>query len=458
MAAIALLLLVLFTITPTAAQNFGLGTILCLVAASWVTFGGFLVYLSRIWRFPVIASLLVLALLFSFWNDNHIVRLAPPQEIPRLDVLKAFDNWYVLVEDQRRGETHPLYIVATESGGIRAAYWTVAVLGEIQDKNPNFAAHLFAINGVSGGSLGAAVFEALLPEPNVASFKDAGTEILAQDFLSPALASMFYPDLLQRFLPFPIPYFDRGHTLEIGWQKAWRERMHNDRFAQSFVDLWSAKPSRREWMPALFLNGTSVETGNRIITSNLRLTNFFIGAEDTASKLSPRGSALTEAGCYVPLSTAVQISSGDGLLIPAGRFPDGSHILSGTYFDNSGATAALEIATRIKTWCAIKKIENVNVRVIMIGNDPRKSSIQGPFMSELMALLYPFFNAQCSRHLRAKSNWGRAAAFQGRHGRAPVLHQGHYLLQVTRYSGAVAAWLDPFGRSGESGAGSIASQ
>ena len=69
------------------------------------------------------------------------------------------------------GETHPLYIVATEGGGIRAAYWTAAVLGEIQDKNPNFAAHLFAISGVSGGSLGAAVFEALLAEPNLGSFE-----------------------------------------------------------------------------------------------------------------------------------------------------------------------------------------------------------------------------------------------------------------------------------------------
>jgi hypothetical protein len=89
-AAIALLLLVLFTIAPTAAQNFGMGTVLCLAAASWVTFGGFLVYLSGIWQFPVIAFLVVLALLFRFWNDNHIVRLAPPQKIDRLDVLKAF--------------------------------------------------------------------------------------------------------------------------------------------------------------------------------------------------------------------------------------------------------------------------------------------------------------------------------------------------------------------------------
>jgi hypothetical protein len=374
MAAIALLLLILFTIAPVAAQNFGMGTILFLAAASWVTFGGFLVYLSGIWQFPVIGFLVVLALIFSFWNDNHIVRLAPPQKTDRLDVLKAFDNWYALVENQWPGETHPLYIVATEGGGIRAAYWTAAVLGEIQDQNPKFAAHLFAISGVSGGSLGAAVFEALLAEPNFGAFRGAGTEILAQDFLSPTLAAMLYPDLVQRFLPWPFPLLDRGRALELGWEKAWRDKMHNDRFARSFVDLWSTRPNRRAWMPALFLNGTSVEKGNRIITTNLRLTNHFIDAAEVAKRLS-RSS--TDIGCHIPLSTAAHMSARFTFVSPAGRFPDGSHIVDGGYFENSAATTAYEIAMRTKERCALPDhpIANVDVKVIMISNDPRKPSI-----------------------------------------------------------------------------------
>ena len=36
-------------------------------------------------------------------------------------------------------------------------------------------------------------------------------------------------------------------------------------------------------MPDLFLNGTSVEKGNRIITCNLRLTTVFLDAEDAAT-------------------------------------------------------------------------------------------------------------------------------------------------------------------------------
>src|SRR5438046_2914721 len=285
---VSVLFFILFAADPVRVpQWLGMGTILFLAAASWVSIGSLFVYLGGRWQFPVITILILLALLFSFWNDNHVIRTSPPQEVARLDVLKSFDKWYDLVQkNYGTTTTHPLYIVATEGGGIRAAYWTATVLGGIQDANPTFAPHLFAISGVSGGSLGAAVFDALLAEPNPASFKfkSKAHDILSQDFLSPTLAAMLYPDFVQRFLPVPIPYFDRGRALEAAWEKAWHDVMGNNRFAASFVDLWKA--GSQEWVPALFLNGTSVEKGNRIITSNLRLTNVFLDAEHAADKLA----------------------------------------------------------------------------------------------------------------------------------------------------------------------------
>ena len=421
---IALISVVLFlgsTIAPVRfAQSLGMGTILLLAASSWVALGSFFVFLGLRWQFPVISVAVLLALLFSLWNDNHVIREVPPQTVKRADPLQAFKTWYDGVEKKYgAGTMHPLYIVATEGGGIRAAYWTAIVLGEIQDRNPNFAPHLFAISGVSGGSLGAVVFDALLAEPNPGSFKfkDKAHAILSQDFLSPALASMLYPDLVQRFLPFPVPYFDRGRALELGWEKAWRDTMGNDRFSGSFVDLW--KPGAREWIPALFLNGTSVEKGNRIITSNLRVTNNFLDAEDAAEKLAGHSLDATKAACHIPLSTAAHMSARFTFVSPAGHFPDGSRIVDGGYFENSAATTAYELATRIKDWCAFKKITNVDVKVIMISNDPRKQAIMiapakpgpepsgpkrsetematGHFMGEITAPLYTMMNTRTAR-------------------------------------------------------------
>jgi hypothetical protein len=417
MAFVSIALLIAFTVAPVlVAQRLGMGSILFLAAGSWVAFGSFFVFLGSRWQFPVITVVVLLALLFSLWNDNHLIRVVPRQDVKRTDVLGSFQTWYDLVEkNYGAGKMHPLYIVATEGGGIRAAYWTAIVLGALQDSNLNFASHLFAISGVSGGSLGAVVFDALLAEPPRGSFQENGDKILSQDFLSPTLASMLYPDLIQRFIPFPIHYFDRGRSLEMGWEKAWRDTMGNDRFAGSFVDLW--KPALREWMPALFLNGTSVEKGNRIITSNLRLTNNFLDADDAAEKLASYNLGATEVACHIPLSTAAHMSARFTFVSPAGRFPDGSHIVDGGYFENSAATTAYEIATRIKDWCAFKKIANVDVKVIMISNNPRKPSIApakpgpeppgpkrtsptvvtGQFISELTAPLYTLLNTRDAR-------------------------------------------------------------
>ncbi len=426
---ISLVLFVAFTVAPVpVAQKLGMGTILFLAAASWIGFGSLLVYLGGRWQFPVITVFVVLAGIFSLWNDNHIIRTVPPQEVTRGDVIQSFRAWYALAEkNDGVGKLHPLFIVATEGGGIRAAYWTATVLGGIQDENPTFAPHLFAVSGVSGGSLGAAVFNALLAEPNPGKFKDKAGDILGQDFLSPALASMLYPDFVQRFLPFPVPYFDRARALEMGWEKAWRDTMKTDRFADSFVDLW--KPGPREWMPALFLNGTSVEKGNRIITSNLRLTTVFLDAEDAADKLAQHSLPATKAACHIPLSTAAHMSARFTFVSPAGRFPGGSHIVDGGYFENSAATTALEIATRIKDVCAYDRITNVDVKVIMISNDPRKGLIsiapakpapeppgpkrsepvttQGQFLGELTAPLYTLLNTRNARGTYAQKAIGR---------------------------------------------------
>jgi hypothetical protein len=414
---VSVLLFILFAADPVRVpQWLGMGTILFLAAASWVAVGSLFVYLGGRWQFPVITVVVLLALLFSLWNDNHFIRVVPAQEVKRADVLGSFQTWYDLVEkNYGAGTMHPLYIVATEGGGIRAAYWTAIVLGALQDSNPNFAPHLFAISGVSGGSLGSVVFDALLAEPARGSLQENAQKILGQDFLSPALASMLYPDLVQRFIPFPIAYFDRGRSLEMGWEKAWEKTMGDNRFADSFVSLW--KTSSREWIPALFLNGTSVERGNRIITSNLRVTDSFFDADDAAMKLSSQRLGATEAACHIPLSTAAHMSARFTFVSPAGRFPDGTHIVDGGYFENSAATTAYEVVTRIKEWCVVKNIGNVDVKVIMISNNPRKPpsvpakpppeqarakltkpvTVSGRFMSELTAPLYALLNTRDAR-------------------------------------------------------------
>src|SRR5262249_4658032 len=124
-------------------------------------------------------------------------------------------EWLKNRADLHEYETYPVFVVSAEGGGLRAAYYTALVLASIQDRCPAFAQHTFAISGVSGGSLGAAVFAALaarsaknqaglscnLNLPMAGDMATKADKILRQDFLSPLLAFGLYPDLAQRFLP-----------------------------------------------------------------------------------------------------------------------------------------------------------------------------------------------------------------------------------------------------------------
>ena len=439
-ALVSLLLFVVFTLNPIAAYNVGAGAIVFFAMSSLVTFGSILMFLSSRWQLPVFTVGVLLALLFSLFNDNHDLRtVTPTKDYTRPTLSAALKDWHDRIAKKYPGAIHPLYVVASEGGGVRAAYWTAAVLGTIQDEQPAFADHVFAISGVGGGSLGAAVFASLLPDGHDRKdFARRAESMLGQDFLSPALASMFYPDLVQRFIPFPIPYFDRGRSMELGWENAWRDTMQKagtknpNRFAESFLDLWA---SDNDYVPNLCLNGTSVERGRRVIATNLLINwQAFLDADDAIARLMPikdQGKVDRRArpGIDLPISAAAHLSARFTYLSPAGKFPpDGTHVVDGGYFENSGATTALDILREITRAMrqANTDLGDTVPKLIMISSNPIANVPEGPkksptvtteadqkrsepstFLEDVMAPVYALLNARDARGKYAQRALGR---------------------------------------------------
>ncbi len=386
-------------------------TILLLAAASWVPLGTFLVYVGSQYRIPVLTLLLIWAGIISLGNDNHPVRQLAQSPVAassdgRPLVRDHFKQWLKIRGEEARYAGHqgpvPVLIVAAEGGGIRAAYWTASVLARIQQDRQEFARHLFAISGVSGGSLGAAVFTALVagrgpharcPDPQLLP---CTRNMLKEDFLAPTLATMLFPELLQRFLPFPVPYWDRAWTLEAAWEKAWFGAAANRRFEQDFYELWQ-NDSKVE-VPSLILNSTSAEEGNRILTSNMKihekptgdhcLEEFFTMASgpfkdvyDHHHELHLRRCNDGEQATYrtIALSTAANGSARFSFISPAGRVNRDLHIVDGGYFENSGATTAEEIVLAIKD-IRIDNVEFLPI-VVHISNEPELTEVAGVIQS-----------------------------------------------------------------------------
>jgi hypothetical protein len=444
----AVILQVLFLCQPVrTGLSIGSGAILCLAAATWVCFGSMLVRWTNRLRLPLIGLLIAWAMLCSLWNDNHSIRtvsieppLAPASASGKAPIQQAFIAWHDAIQKAyppaaggSSPEPRPVFIVATEGGGIRAAYWTAVMLSALQDRSldqrkawteahpgqpppPDFASHLFAVSGVSGGSLGAVVFNALLAENVAYPMENRAHDILRQDFLSPTLAALFFPDLVQRFVPYPFSLADRGAVLEKAWEYGWERTISGadksgaraNRLGQPFRKLW------QDWrgeipLPALFLNGTRVESGKRIITSNLTINPDsrvdFADAEDAEVKLGNDGSR------DLPLSTAAHMSARFTYVSPAGLLPDGGHVVDGGYFENSGAATALEVLYEVEA--AIERggwHEFVPV-VIEIRNGPTKEkpntttqaqstpapSKEREFLSEALAPVSTLLNTRDAR-------------------------------------------------------------
>jgi hypothetical protein len=352
---LSLILGLLFALWPVAVGP-ALGTlpIVLLAAANMVLFGTGLLYLSRRWRLPLLLLLITLAVIFSRWNDNHAMRLAEDAPGPEpLTIQQHFQQW----QGSRTGK--PIFIVAAEGGGIRAAYWAAFVLAKLEDRSPGFSRQVFAVSGVSGGSLGGAVFAALAAEKESGRALPCGdlsactAGILGHDFLSPALARMVAPDLVQRFLPVPLPLTDRAHALEDGWADAWEEEVGTARFDQPFQELWRGGGAAA--VPSLVLNGTHVESGRRIVATNLRW-----GSND----LRDTYDLLRVVGSDLPLKTAVHNSARFTYISPAGTMrprgvspwrpwgQDRGHVVDGGYFENSGTVTAMELVSALQQACA----------------------------------------------------------------------------------------------------------
>jgi hypothetical protein len=365
---IALLFVIWTAVSPlTAGMFLPSPSMLMISAALWVGIGSWLIYWADLYRVPIIAILLLLAFGFSFFNDNHAVRKlagdGASNPIVRKDIATTFNEWLVKLKAKYPAEPkHPVYIVVTEGGGIRAAYWTASVLTALQDAAPQFSDHVFAISGVSGGSLGAATFTALVADTNRAkaesdcdplnkpdsqkTYRFAAQQALSYDFLAPTLASLLHADLVQRFLPIGfIP--DRAKALETGWERGYRTHVrtasggNDDFFSGGFMKMYADHGSAL--VPSLFLNGTIVEQGMRTITSNCLIGDDIPDSYDTLNQL----------GSDVRLSTAAHNSARFTYVSPAGSILNPGltdHVVDGGYFENSGGQTAADLIRKLQSY------------------------------------------------------------------------------------------------------------
>ena len=326
------------------------GAIGCIIPVTSV-----LIYYARSYSIPIVLIGIIAFVIFSFWNDNHAIRaLDNAGGVPaRKSVREAYGIWKGKHQDLK----DPLILIASAGGASRAAYWTATVLRAFDDRTQGkFFDNVFAISSVSGGTLGSIGYAAWLSDRSLDDEKDGGDQRLqfvqkffGTDYLGPSLGGLLYTDLLQRFLPAPL-LADRAVSLEEAFEMGWDAAANCNkppcakpgRFAHEYTGLWAKamlnNPNGR-WVPLVLANGTSVETGKRIIAAPVVIDgDVFEDAYDFYA-LNP---------APVRASTAVLNSARFTLVSPPGRLMKDGHaaggIIDGGYFENGALETLYDLA------------------------------------------------------------------------------------------------------------------
>ncbi len=358
-----------------------------------------------------------------------------------------FQKW--LDERPVSGQHFPVFIVAAEGGGIYAASAAAFFLATLQDHCPQLARHIFAISAVSGGSIGASLFNASLkrgepmgPGGDACDFAGTAREdaapasmlarlsnVTLDDHITPVMAYLL-PDLIHGLIH---PSFNRSDAVIGAEELRWigRDQILEQSFVRSFEDNHQGPkrdplldPIAKSWCangnaPALLLNTTWVETGYRVAFSPFPLRPIGKGTlysfEDLFNLEQETSRAVTPANA----SGCLGEETGDGLAAARGsvgpqlieaavvsaRFPvimppklytprTGKNkwtFVDGGYADSSGATTALELYNELKSYIQNSPQKNaVDLHLIVLTDaltEPDLKSIGASWYSDFISPL-----------------------------------------------------------------------
>lgn len=395
------------------AQAIGPIAAVAIVTITLVTLLMGLSYLSSIMRVPVFGTVLLFLLgwlIWQIWASSSPAEVTPalaaraPADSARRsaqsddvnaiapyvrDWLAARDGW----DGQAFGASrpYPIFIVASQGGGIYAAAASAAFLADMQDECPAFAQHIFAISGVSGGAVGASIFNALTSEaagyvtpstlpacatalstPTGAAAADRkglsklAADIISRDHLSAALLQI-WPDFVRKSVAqmTGVDYFgfDRSTALERSVACAFPAADASPWFCGPATDgkhlraLFSDHWSPGRVAPALVLSATWAETGYRTAFAPFPLYGISDGTNFSFPSGDNPGDFVTDkfetATPEPSLIEAAFVSARFPAIVPSysvtfeHKAPGGEsrlwNFVDGGYVDNSGATTALEL-------------------------------------------------------------------------------------------------------------------
>ncbi|MBU1212008.1 MAG: hypothetical protein KJ587_12130 [Alphaproteobacteria bacterium] len=343
----------------------------------------------------------------------------------------TFKDWLDARRPPGSDRAYPVYIVAAPGGGIYAANYVAGIMARLEDDCPGFSEHVFAISAVSGGAIGATLLNAAthgrLRKSAVdcsGATRDAARSnllktVLSADHLSPTIASTV-PDILLKLgqiVVYEAPlalngiltsvgfesYFDpdapdmsggRAEALELSFSQTWNRAASSlpisrdckspcDPLNETTAEYW--KPGI-DAAPALILNTTWAETGNRIAYAPFALKGIGDGSLERMSDLDGRPARLIEAAVASARFPAILPAK---VLNPQQERKLWWNFVDGGYADASGTTTALEVYNALKRISQAGLGQDVDLKLLIITETGSEDTTRSQSGSGLVHAISP---------------------------------------------------------------------
>lgn len=360
--------------------------------SAWVTLLALIKGQEERRRIPLTFLLILLCCVNSYFNGSAFRRVESRIVTEPNEVGKEFTDWVERRSQEinartQKQESWPVFVVSAEGGGIRAASHTLLTLCMLQDANPDFSKHLFAISGVSGGSVGGALFAALIDEygseRHEPGFYEAkARQLLLNDYLSGSIGRLYFTDMPASLMPFQLSWtnLDRSNALAESFRVTWRKVTGSDA-----LDDFLIMPERSKRGQALrihlFLNATSLKLGQHRVLSNLSINPLELPGR--IGDLSARNHKYSDVRVCdaMSLSARFPVVTGAGLLDLGGPSRR-DWLLDGGYIENTGIATIYAIVQRcikkskfgMPSVGQSKKLKYVLIRIGAPGRQERKKN------------------------------------------------------------------------------------
>jgi hypothetical protein len=306
-----------------------------------------------------------------------------------------------------RDPNRKIYIIAAQGGGIYSAYHAASVIAELIGPEHNLADDIFAISGVSGGSIGTAIAlsmaHATQPRDQGAnrssrefcesewrrhdSLQSAIDEVFRGDFVSPLISGGLFVDTFLEMMPVAWfaknARFDRAKLLERAFVTRTQQALKNigSEPSRMLLDEGFLDYQRyTRFHPNLYFNIVSANTGDRSYLAKYELDQFKSNTNDPdqqEKRALPR--ALT--GLNLSLISAAVMSARYPYVTPPASVRTSSPLdsrsvlrfVDGGYFENSGVATALDIARELKNELKKATKNKTPIQLIVLGGKEQQS-------------------------------------------------------------------------------------